>query len=186
VGACRADTKGPHRPRDVLDLLFAHVLEGDVELVADLVAHHPADADSARLGQGFETGGDVDPIAVDVALVDDDVADINADAELDALFRGHADVALGHPALQIDRAAHRVDDAGEFDEEAIAGGLDDAAAVFDDLGVEKLAPVALQCGERAFLVQPHQPRVAGNIGGKDRGKAALNPFLSLRHRPILE
>jgi hypothetical protein len=58
--------------------------------------------------------------------------------------------------------------------------------VFDDLGVDDLAPVALKRGERSFLIQPHQPRVADNIGREDRGKAALNPFLSLRHRPILE
>jgi hypothetical protein len=42
-------------------------------------------------------------------------------------------VAGDHLALQFDRAAHRVDDAGELDEEAVAGGLDDAAAVLGDL-----------------------------------------------------
>jgi len=39
-----------HRPRDVFDLLLAHVLEREVELVANLIADHPADADAARLG----------------------------------------------------------------------------------------------------------------------------------------
>ena len=34
-----ADAVGAHRPGDVLDLLLAHVLERDVELVAHLVAH---------------------------------------------------------------------------------------------------------------------------------------------------
>ena len=42
-----------HRPGDVLDLLLAQILEGEVELVAHLVAHHAADADAARLGQGL-------------------------------------------------------------------------------------------------------------------------------------
>jgi hypothetical protein len=40
----------PHGPRDVLDLLLAHVLEGVIEPVAHLVTHHPADADPAGLG----------------------------------------------------------------------------------------------------------------------------------------
>jgi len=44
------DAVDAHRPRDVLDLLLAHVLEREVELVANLIADHPADADAARLG----------------------------------------------------------------------------------------------------------------------------------------
>ena len=41
---------------------------------------------------------------------------------------GTRGVALGHLALHLDRAAHRIDDAGELDEHAVAGRLDDAAA----------------------------------------------------------
>ena len=47
------DAVDAHWPRDVLYLLLAHVLESEVELVAHLITHDPADADSARLGQGF-------------------------------------------------------------------------------------------------------------------------------------
>jgi len=42
-----------HWPGDVLDLLLAEILEGGIQLVADLVAHDPADADPARLCEGF-------------------------------------------------------------------------------------------------------------------------------------
>jgi len=31
----------PHRPGNVLDLLLAHVVEDEIELVAHLVAHEP-------------------------------------------------------------------------------------------------------------------------------------------------
>jgi hypothetical protein len=44
--------------------------------------------------------------------------------------------------------------------------------MFDDPGVDQFAPDRLQSGERAFLVLPHQPRIADDIGGKYRGKAA--------------
>src|SRR5262245_32947236 len=37
-----------HRPGDVLDLVFAHVLERKMELVAHLIAHVAADADPDR------------------------------------------------------------------------------------------------------------------------------------------
>ena len=76
------------RPGDVLDLLRAEVLEGEAQLVEDLVAHDAADADAAGFGQRLQPRRDVDAIAEDVVAVDDDVADIDADAELDALVGG--------------------------------------------------------------------------------------------------
>jgi len=42
-----------NRPGDVLDLLLAHVLEREGQLVAYLVAHHAADADATGLRQGL-------------------------------------------------------------------------------------------------------------------------------------
>jgi hypothetical protein len=69
-----------HRAGDVFDLLFAQILERDVKLIADLVAHYPAYVDPAGLGQSFEARGDVDAVAVNVALVDHNIAEIDADA----------------------------------------------------------------------------------------------------------
>src|SRR6516164_1999035 len=159
-------------PGDVLDLLRAHVLEREAEFVTDLVAHDPADADPTGLGQGFEPCRDIDPVAVDVASVPDDVAEIDSHAELDAPIGRHLGVSLGHLALNLDSATHRVDDAGELDEQAVAGGFYNAAPVLLDLRIAQLAADRLQFGERAFLVRPHQPRIARNIGGEDRGEPA--------------
>jgi len=114
-GGADADAMGVHRPGDVLDLLLAHVLEREGELVAYLVAHHAADADAAGLRQGFESSGDVDAVAEDVAPIDDDVAKIDPDAELDARCGRHLGIAFGQLALNADRAAHGVDDAGKLD-----------------------------------------------------------------------
>jgi hypothetical protein len=108
----RSNAKDAHRPGDVLDLLLAQIIEGEVELVADMVVHRPRHADPAGLGQGFEAGGDVDAVAVDVVVVADDVAEIDADAEFDAPLGRHIGVALGHSLLHLDGAAHRIDDAG--------------------------------------------------------------------------
>ena len=92
------------------------------------------------------------------------------------LSAGHAGVALRHRALHLDRAAHRVDDAGEFDQQPVARRLDDAALVLLDLGVAEFAPDRAQGRERAFLVPAHQPRVAGDIDRKDRRETALDPL----------
>src|SRR5215469_2402092 len=44
---CGAQRIDPHRPRDVLDALLAQILNSIGQLVADLVAHHPRDAETA-------------------------------------------------------------------------------------------------------------------------------------------
>ena len=126
-----------HRTRDIFDLLFAHVFEREIELVADLVAHHPADANTPRRGERLKARRDIDTVPVDVVAVDDDVADIDADAKLDAPIDWNCGIALVHATLDLDRAAHCVDDAGEFDQCAVTGGLDDAAAMLGDLGIDQ-------------------------------------------------
>jgi hypothetical protein len=132
-----------HQAGDVFDLLFAQILEREVKLIAHLVAYDAANTDPAGLGQCLETGGDVDAVTVDVALIDDNIAEINADAEVDAPFSGNVSVvALCHVALHLDRAAHRIDDAGKLDQRAVAGGFDKAATVLPDLWVDQFA---LQC-----------------------------------------
>ena len=65
----------------------------------------------------FETGGDIDAVAHEVAVaLLDYVAEMNADAELDAPFGRHAGVALDQAVLDLDGAAHGVDHAAELDQ----------------------------------------------------------------------
>ena len=181
--AVEPDRVDPDRARDVLELLIAHVLERRVELAAHLPVGVVGDADAAGLGDAFEARGDVDAVAENVAVLDDDVADVDADAELDALVLRHAGVALGHAALDRDRAAHGVDDAGELDQDAVAGGLDDAAGMLGDLGIDQLAAMRLEARQRAFLVVADQPAVAGDVGCEDGGQPPLNAILGHRRRP---
>ena len=77
----------------------------------------------------------------------------------------------GIALLHRDRAAHRIDDAGKLDKQAVAGGLDDAAVMRGDLRVEELMAQRREAFERALLVRSHQPRVPRDIGGEDRGEA---------------
>jgi hypothetical protein len=68
-------------------------------------------------------------------LVDDDVAEIDADAKLDAPRIRNIGIAQHHFALQLNRTTHRINDARKLDEQTVASGLDDAAAVLVDLGI---------------------------------------------------
>ena len=67
------------RPVDVLDLLVAEILVDELEPVADLIAHRRRYADAAGLGDQLEARRDIDAVAEDVVLIDDDVAKIDAD-----------------------------------------------------------------------------------------------------------
>ena len=109
--------------------------------------------------------------------LDDDVAQVDADAEFDARLVGRAAVAVGHAGLDGDGAAHRLDGAGEIDQQAVAGALDDAAAVGGDMRLDQLAEMALQALQRAFLVAAHQPAVAGDVGRQDGGEPAFGALL---------
>ena len=64
------------------------------------------------------------------------------------------DPPLGHRLLHFDRAAHRIDDAGKLHQQAVAGGLDDAAVVLGDLRIDEVAAQRFEAFERAFLVRP--------------------------------
>jgi hypothetical protein len=82
---------------------------------------------STSRSRTWASGSYVDPVAIDIAAVLDDVAEIDPHAELDALVGRHVDVSLRHLALHLDGAAHCIDNTRELDEEAVAGGLDNAA-----------------------------------------------------------
>ena len=153
------------------------------------------DAHAARLGDPLEARRDIDAVAENIVVVEDDVADMDADAELDPQLRRDVARTLSHRALQLDRAACRIDGAGELDQHAVAGGLDDAAVMRGDAGIDDGLAQHLELRQRALLVTAHQPAVAGNVrlpapppiaGPRARSdkKCLLNADL-LKHGPSL-
>ena len=78
----------------------------------------------ARVGQSFDPCDDVDAVAVKVVVLHDDVAEIDADAQFDTVVRRDAGIPLRPRLLHRDRAAHGTDDARNFHQHAVAGGLD--------------------------------------------------------------
>jgi hypothetical protein len=163
----------PHRLLDVLEALVAGIGKGGVDLAAHLPECVIGDADAASFGNGFQPRGNVDAVAEDVALVDDDVADVNPDAQFDAPVGGFVRIALRHSALLLDGAAGGVHGAAEFDQDAVAGAFDDTAAMLGDHRLQQVATMGVEPGQRAFLVGPHQPAVAGDIPGENGRKPPL-------------
>jgi hypothetical protein len=117
------------RTRNVLDDLFAHVLETEAELVAHLVVNNARNHDPARISESLEPCRDVDAVTKNITAIDYNVANIDADSKLNTLVDRHLGIAIGHTALNINGAAHSVDHADELHQDPIARCLDDAAAM---------------------------------------------------------
>src|SRR6516165_5327979 len=132
-----ANPVDPYRPGDVLDLLLPQILEDKGQPVAHLVMNRIGDQHPAGISQGLDPCGDVDAGAIEVVVLDDHVAEIDADTQLDTVVRGDSRVALGHRLLHRDRAAPCIDDAGKFDQQSVAGGLDKAPVVLGDFRSKK-------------------------------------------------
>jgi hypothetical protein len=156
--------------------VLAHIGKADRQLFADLLAHRGADADLTRLGKRLQPRRDIDPIAEHVTLVDHYVAEIDADPEADTFGLRPISVAVRHSLLEDDGTAHSVDDRGELDQNAVAGGLEDTPAVLGDQWIDELAPIAFENGEGSFLIRTHQPRIPGNVGAEDGRQSPFNAF----------
>ena len=143
-------------------------------MIVDEISNGARDVDRARLGEVLQTRGHVHPIAVDIPVLHDHVAEIDSDAEFDPLLAGNIGVAIDHPVLDLDRAAHRFDRAGELDQHAVARRLHDAALVLGDLGVDQLASMRPEPLQRALFVDADQTRVTRDIGGENGGEPTLH------------
>src|SRR5262249_48363607 len=126
-----------------------------------------------------QAGGDIDAIAVEVVVLHDYIAHMEADSKGQPAVLRHDVVALGHAALDLDSALQCVDHAGEFNEEAVASRLDDPAGGPSDGGIDQLTPAGRQSGKGANLVRAHEPAVSSDIGRQDGTEST---YISLCYR----
>ncbi len=182
AGGPRSDAEDVDWLCDVLDLLLAEIVKGQRQFVADVIARRSRDANRARLGQRFQPGGDVDPIAEQIGAVDDNVANMDADAQPHRLVAVAAGIVRGDRGLHRNGALHGIDRAGEISDDAVAGGVEDPAAMRGDQPIDN-GSARLQTGERADFIVRHQPAVAGDVGGENRRKFSFDR--SIGHARLL-
>ena len=122
------------------------------------------ETDRAGLGDTLHPRRDIDPIAHQVAVaLFDDIAEMNADAELNAALFRDAGVALDHAGLHLDRASHSVDDTAEFDNRSVAGTFDDTPAMRGDGGVDQIAAQPPKARQGPILVRASEPAVTDHV-----------------------
>ena len=93
--------------------------------------------DTTRFGNPLYSGRDIYAVAKDIVIVGNDITDMNADAKFEPRDLWNLLVSLGHAALDFNGASRGVDGARKLHEHAIASGLDDASAMFNDFGIDK-------------------------------------------------
>ena len=157
------------------EVVGAEILIGKRQLLAHVLIGGLRDAHPAGLGQALQARREVDPVAVEVVALDDDVAEVDADPQLHPPRLGQRGVARLHRLLHLDRALHRVDDTGEFHQHAVAHQLHQPAVVLRKQGLHDLAALLPEQGERSGLVLAHEPAVADHVRGENRREAALVP-----------
>jgi hypothetical protein len=154
--------------------LRANVVEANIETSMHLLAHCRRYADATRVGQGLEARCHIDAIASDVVAVYDDVAQVETDAELNALIGRLRLIVCPHSPLYVNCATKCSVRAVEFKEHPVTGGLDDPAAELTNLGIDDALANLPQSGERSSLVTLHVSAEADYIGDQDRRKSAGN------------
>ena len=111
-----------------------------------------------------------------------DIADIDANTELDPTLLRHVGIAPKHAALDFDGTAQRIDHARELSQHAVASSLDDPSLMFRDFGIEQRMPMGFQSGKCALFVSAHQPAIASGVDRQNCGEPSLQPLAS--HPPL--
>jgi hypothetical protein len=156
----------PDRPIDVLQDLLADIDELGLDPSAHLIVRRTREAHAAGLADSLEPRRDVDALAQDILAIDQDIAEIDADPVEDALGLRQRSVALIHHLLDEDRAFDRRNDRREFQQHAVAHGLDQPAAQGLHNRRPGVAPFAHEF-DRPSLILAHQARITDHVRGED-------------------
>jgi hypothetical protein len=166
---------GTHRLVDVLHLARAGGEVPRRHLQVHLVVHRSRDQHASGPGERLQPRGDVDRVAEHRALLLDDVAEIDADAQLHARGRRQRCVAGLDALLDLECAGDRVHRACELGHQAVADAAEHAAVELADPFLEDVA-ARLECRKRAGFVGAHQPAVLDDVRRQDGGDLAAVPW----------
>src|SRR6516165_7262222 len=163
---------GANRLGNVLNPVSPQRAVIEIELVPDLIINGLRYADGARLGERLEAGGDINAVAKDVVTVDDHIAEVDANPQLETALGRDRVVDGARGALHFHGAFQRIDDARKIRQQAVTGRADDPSAVRSDQRVDGAAQFTQGLvGTR--LVFAHQPAETGYIRVQNCGELPL-------------
>jgi hypothetical protein len=136
-----------------------------------VLVRRAGDQQTTRFTDTLQPRCNIDSFAEDVVAFDQHVAEMDADAINDFLAVPRFGVARDHELLNRYGALNGVDHRGELQQQPIAHRFDNAAASVRNQRPRRLAMIAHR-PRRPDLVLAHQPGIADNIHGHNRGEFA--------------
>ena len=128
-----------------------------------LVIGRAGDENPARVAQLLQAGRDVHAIAEKIAVLDDDIAEIDADPEHDAMVRRNLRLIRSDILLHRNGEGCSVHDRTEFGNRAITHQFDDAAVMLGQEWIDDFAPQGLDGVERAILVTLDEAGITDDV-----------------------
>src|SRR5262249_24687104 len=127
----------------------------------------------SRLRNRLQPCSDVHAVSEQISSAQHHVADVDANAEINATVRCETNVRLGQSSLGLYRALHSVHRTPELSKDTVARRVGYTASVFLNELVEDRAPFG-QALERADLVSAHEATVALDICCEDCDEASAD------------
>ena len=142
---------------NILELRRPEVGDCEIEPPLHLTVRVFGQANRAGLCDAFQSCGDIDVVAHQVAVgLFDHVSQMDADAEFDAALGRKTGVAFDEAGLHLGGAAHRIDHAAKFDQAAVTSSLDDASVMQGDGRIDEVAAQRPEPRQGAILIRPHE------------------------------
>ena len=162
-----ADAEHPDLRGDVLQRGLAEVVDLQRHLAGGVLAHAGRNANATGFGQRFQPGRDDHAVADEIVAFRHHLALVHPNAQAEAVGLGTQRILDG------DGTAQRLHRAGEIDEEAVAGSLEQAATMrcrerFDHVGAQGTHP-----RQRPRLICSDHDRIADHIGRQDAGQTTV-------------
>ena len=114
------DPEDADRASDILDTMLAQIIECVVHPISQVIAHAAADAYPSRLGQSFETRGDIHAITENAAIFHHHIADIDADPKLHSPLCRQILIGAVERLLNGNCAVNGINDTGKLGQHAVA------------------------------------------------------------------
>ena len=167
-----------NRVFNVLELLSTDVIEARIQLALDLLEDGLTDADAARIGQGFQAGSHVHPVAINIVPVNDNFAQIDADAEEQAFFFLDLGTQRADGVLNADGAMGGGHDTLKAREDGVPGIMHDRATGIPDPVGDQIETGG-KLPMRPDFICLGQSAVSGYVGIDNRCELVLN--ILVRH-----
>ena len=123
-----------NRTADVLQFDLAAIVEGGAKSITNLLVDGARHGNTARIGDAFDARSDVDAVAHQVLSLNHDITDMDAYAQPQRLALTGLCLDL---LLDFHRTGYGLNRAGELDQKAVTGFLEQAAGMLGDLVIDR-------------------------------------------------